>query len=300
MGLNKESRMKLSWIKDIISDLWDYHPFTIRQLYYQLVGRDLIENNSNTYNNVCKLLTKARMQGLLDWDIIIDRTRVYKPNFGFKHIEQFIGYQAENMMEVYRRDLMQNQPYYIEIWVEKDALFTIFQGIANEYTIPLVICKGYSSVTFLNNYYERAVTKDKPLLILYYGDFDPSGLDMLRNYRKKLTIDFGLDVYVDMGALKYEHIQQYNFPINPNAIKPKDKKSKAFIQKYGNVSVELDAMDPLVLQGILKMDLAKYIDLEEYQKQCSKHWDDKIQLAKNKDDVIKYLIELFKNSDHSN
>ena len=239
------------------------------------------------------------MEGLLDWDVVEDRTRVFNENDGFTNTRHFIQNECDIILKGYRRDLMQNQPCYIEIWIEKDALSTIFQKIAKQYTIPLMVCKGYSSVTFLNDYYERAIQKNQPLLILYYGDFDPSGQDMPRYYRKHLS-EKGLDVKVEMGSLNYNQIMQYNLPNNPDALKTNDTRSPGFIDKYGHISVELDAMKPGDLQSILLNDIERWINQDEYQLQVEMQANDLLELNEKRNDVVKYLIELFKNSDHSN
>ena len=52
-----------------------HHPMTVRQVYYQLVSRQIVENNRNRYQAVSDALVKARKQGLIDWEWIEDRLR---------------------------------------------------------------------------------------------------------------------------------------------------------------------------------------------------------------------------------
>ena len=291
MGLSKKSLEKLEWVYQVVNEFQAYLPLTVRQIYYQLVGKDLIENNQNSYKRTCELIKNARMEGLLDWDVVEDRTRVFNENDGFTNTRHFIQNECEIILKGYRRDLMQNQPYYIEIWIEKDALSTIFQRIANQYTIPLMICKGYSSVTFLNDYYERAIQRNQPLLILYYGDFDPSGQDMPRHYKEHLS-ERGLDVMVEMGSLNYNQIMHYKLPNNPDALKMNDKRSKGFIEKYGHISVELDAMKPGDLQSILMNDIQRWINADEYQLQVEMQTNDLLELGEKRKDAVKYLLTI--------
>lgn len=291
MGLSKKSLEKLSWVHQVVDEFREYLPLTVRQIYYQLVGKDLIENNQNSYKRTCELIKNARMEGLLDWNVVEDRTRIFNENNGFDNTRDFIQNECEIVLKGYKRDLMQNQPCYIEIWIEKDALSTIFQRIANQYTIPLMICKGYSSVTFLNNYYKRAINRNQPLVILYYGDFDPSGQDMPRHYREHLS-EKGLDVKVEMGSLNYNQILHFNLPNNPDALKINDKRSKEFIKKHGHISVELDAMKPGDLQSILINDIETWIDSDEYELQVEMEYDDLAELDEKRNDAVKYLLTI--------
>lgn len=128
-------------------------------------------------------------------------------------------------------------------------------------------------------------------MILYYGDFDPSGQDMPRYYRKHLS-EKGLDVKVEMGSLNYNQIMQYNLPNNPDALKTNDTRSPGFIDKYGHISVELDAMKPGDLQSILLNDIQRWINQDEYQIQVEMQTNDLLELGEKRKDAVKYLLTI--------
>ena len=125
MALSRKSLEKLDWVQEIVREYKEYIPLTVRQIYYQLVGRDLIENNINSYKRVCELLSNARLEGLLNWNVIEDRTREFYNNSGFDNSKQFINQESRMFLNGYQRNLMQSQPDYYEIWIEKDALSSI-------------------------------------------------------------------------------------------------------------------------------------------------------------------------------
>ena len=51
------------------------YSLTLRQVYYQMVARDIIPNNMRSYKNLGNLINDARLAGLIDWLAIEDRTR---------------------------------------------------------------------------------------------------------------------------------------------------------------------------------------------------------------------------------
>ena len=143
---------KLNKVKVILEELQEYKPLTLRQIYYQLVGKDYIENNKSQYTMLSGLLKWARIDGYISWDDIEDRVRVLHSGAGWSDNEQFIKDELNNFLAGYRRDLMQTQDKYIEVWIEKDALSSIFKRVTLPYCISTVVCRGFSSVSFLNNF----------------------------------------------------------------------------------------------------------------------------------------------------
>jgi hypothetical protein len=96
----------------------EYHPMTVRQIYYQLVSRQVIENNRGQYQAVSNALVIARQDGLIPWEYIEDRLR--KP----RHVSMWSDLNdfANTILHAYRRDVWISQPNYLEVWLEKDAL----------------------------------------------------------------------------------------------------------------------------------------------------------------------------------
>lgn len=240
--------------KDILSE---GHPMTVRQVYYQLVSRQVIKNNRGQYQAVSNALVSARREGVIPWEWIEDRLR--RP----RHVSMWSGLPsfAETCRRSYRRDVWESQENYLEVWLEKDALSGIFEDVLNPYGVTLNVGRGYDGWDSIHNaagrYADRAVT------VLYFGDFDPSGEDMVRSLIKRLE-DQGAEPEVIKCALTREDIRRYNLP--PDFAKKTDTRTPAFIVKHGDISVELDALPPGVLRDRLEKEVSKRMDLKALKK----------------------------------
>ena len=121
---------RLEQVRTIINDLSEYWPLTLRQVFYQLVGQGICLNNRSQYQGLSQLLTQARIIGEIEWDCIEDRARRHIDLTGYIDGPKFIESEAENVLNNYTRNLQQTQENYIEIFVEKDALATLFRKVA--------------------------------------------------------------------------------------------------------------------------------------------------------------------------
>lgn len=104
------------------------YSLTLRQVYYQMVARDIIPNNMRSYKNLGNLINDARLAGLIDWLAIEDRTRNLRGNSHWTEPGKVI----ESAAYSYRRDHWEGQPNYVEVWVEKDALIGIVGQICGK------------------------------------------------------------------------------------------------------------------------------------------------------------------------
>lgn len=233
---------------------------TLRQLYYQLVSRNILQNKTKEYSKLSSLLTKARYAGEIDWRSIEDRLRIPRKPVTFENIEELI----ENAVIWYKLDRWSNQECYVEVWTEKDALSSIIAPITDKWQILLSVNRGYASASSMHESSERFLKKDtKENLILYLGDHDPSGLDMVRDINERLY-EFGVNVKVHPIALTRNQIEKYNPP--PNPAKISDPRAKWYLENFGNKSWEVDALRPEVLEELIETNILKYLDVEKYNK----------------------------------
>lgn len=300
--MEASSRRPLSWtdrnidklkkVRSILDELHEFKPLTLRQIYYQLVGKQYIGNTKSEYTSLSKLLKQARLDNLIAWDDMEDRVRAYYDLTGWGDSNNYIQQSLKSFLNTYRRDLMQTQDVYIEIWIEKDALSSVFTKVAEKYTIPVVSCRGFSSVTFLNNYKSRLRNKlDKRHIILYFGDFDPSGMEMMNSMEITLRDELNMNnVELKRIALLPSDISVYRLPNKPEALKVTDTRSKKFVQKYGYVAVELDALSPSILQNIIERSIQAEIDLGLLNNELKKEENECYKLDRIKDNV-RILIE---------
>lgn len=162
----------LRLIKQINTIIEEYqlqgYELTLRQVYYQLVARDIIPNNERSYKNTGALINDARLAGLIDWDAIVDRTRNIREN---SHWTSPAGI-LESALYSYRVDIREDQDNYIEVWVEKDALISIVEGMAKKLDIPCFSCRGYVSQSEMYSAAQRIIGRHdyQNCYILHLGD----------------------------------------------------------------------------------------------------------------------------------
>lgn len=234
------------------------YDLTLRQLYYQLVARDLIPNKSTEYDKLGDVVSNGRLAGLIDWEAIVDRTRSVRGTPHKDNPEQAISIAAHG----YRRDKWTDQPNRVEIWVEKEALAGIFSRVAAKNDIDYFSCRGYASQTAMYDAAKRfQYYRDmgQETIILHFGDHDPSGMDMTRDIRERIEM-FLLDEGIEVNrlALNMDQVRKYNPP--PNPAKESDSRSGQYVKLYGSSSWELDALDPETLAGLVDDAIGDFRD----------------------------------------
>lgn len=157
---------------------------TLRQLYYQLVSRDVIPNQQKEYAKLSRLLKEGRMAGIVDWGAIEDRLRVAEKPSAWDHPSDIIN----ACVAQYEKPRMKGQENYLEVWVEKDALSGVLSRVTEKYHVPILVNRGYSSASAIYDSYKRfrlAMEAGQIVTILYVGDYDPSGIDMIRDVKDR-------------------------------------------------------------------------------------------------------------------
>ena len=272
---------------------------TNRQLYYQLVSDGNMPNSEATYKRICTFLTDARYGGRIDWEAIEDRGRQPHIPLEFASIKERIDLAVRN----FRLERWSDQDCYVELYSEKQAMESVLQPVADKFHITFGANKGYSSASTMYDLAQRIKDKindGKRCIVLYFGDHDPSGLDMVRDIRDRIgefltggdnpiQVDEEIEDFFEVKplALNMSQIKKYNPP--PNPAKITDPRAKWYIQKYGEKSWELDALKPNVLiklaeDGVLEvLDVGKYnawIKLENKQKKALQEFGNKLEVKK--------------------
>lgn len=241
----------------IVAVLREAHPMTVRQAYYQLVAKQIIENSRASYQKISNLLVELRKSGDVPWEWIEDRLRRPRKVAQWGSLADFV----EKVKASYRRDVWATQPYYVECWLEKDALSGIFESVLHPFGVTLNVGRGFDGWTSIHDAAER-YGDGKGVVVLYWGDFDPSGEDMVRSLRERLAW-FPSTPDIVKCALTADDIVRYNLP--PDAAKRTDSRSAAFIAEHGDVSVELDALPLEVLRARINAEVSRYIDFTALQ-----------------------------------
>ena len=276
-NLRVDTRILLDNITQVLDDYKEQgYKLTLRQLYYQLVSSDILENKVQNYAKLSRILTDARLCGFVDWEIIEDRIRIPQRPSQWDSINELVS----AALSQYRKDRHYSQENYVEIWVEKDALSGILEPITRKYHLNLMVNRGYSSITAMWNASQRfqeQIDDNKNCHIIYLGDHDPSGLDMIRDIKDRLAT-FQIDnLNVNQIALTNTQIKKYNPP--PNPAKENDPRAKWYIKQFGHVSWELDALKPQVLTTLLESEIKKLLDLQLYNEIIQQEDREKNQLV---------------------
>ena len=245
---------------------------TLRQLYYQLVARGIIPNYDKEYKKISGLLTDARYCGIADWDAIEDRIRIPYRHSQFENILDLV----ETAKYSYRLDRWEDQEYYVEFFTEKDALSSVLQPICDSWHIYLNVNRGYSSATAYYDVSKRFLEQNgKKCIVLYFGDHDASGLDMIRDIRERLS-EFGCSIDVIPIALTMDQVRKYNPP--PNPAKLTDPRAKWYISNFGRTSWEVDALPPDVMIDLVNSKIKEFVDIEKMNKIKKQEIDDMKEL----------------------
>jgi hypothetical protein len=229
---------------------------TVRQCFYQLVVLQFIENSKQSYRRLVHALAEARTQGVIPWDRIEDRLRRPRRVSMWDEVCDF----ADTVVHAYRRNVWATQPRYLHVWLEKDALSAMFEDELNAYGVTLNVGRGYDSWSSI---YEAAMgfqQIEKPIRILYFGDFDPSGQHMPVSLEERLGL-FGVSPEIEVVAIVKEDIERYHLP--PDFTKRTDPRRSSFVARYGDQAVELDALPADVLRTRLIESVERNLDLEQ-------------------------------------
>lgn len=268
-GLSPRSLSIVEKVKEILNE---YHGarLTLRQIYYRLVASQEIKNSRSSYNSLSSKLAQAREKKLISPEAIEDRNRRIdgeiltweSPQEYTEALRLWTYAKADD----YTRDIWATCNKYVEVWTEKDALSNLLSQAASRYRVPVAVCRGYSSLTFLYEAVMRFSEQayDKEGFILYFGDFDPSGEDMVRDIRDRLQNYFEIwDSPINMPTIKKvsltrDELDKYNLP--PVFTKKSDTRAQKFIKRHGDIAVELDALPPDILINRVEESIKAMID----------------------------------------
>lgn len=266
------------------------YTLTLRQLYYQFVARDLLENRQSNYDRLGKIIDNARKAGLIDWEAIEDRTRFLRRITTYRSVDNFM----KRNVRYYAEDLWRSQETYCEVWVEKDALLGVIERPCLDWRVPYFACRGYPSSSELyeaGKRLSRKVDDGKGVFVFYLGDHDPDGIDMARSNDNWL-MQFGRteDINVVRLALNMEQVEEFSPP--PNPAKESSARFESYYAEFGSESWELDALSPKVIDGIIRDNIERLIDRDEWDKVAAQEKEAENlyrDMSANVTDIKRYL-----------
>ena len=240
----------------IFSMLKEDAPMTCRQVYYRLVSAGLIEKTENEYNNTtCRLLANMRRSGEIPYGWIADNTRWVRKPASYSNLEEMLTVTAK----CYRKSLWMDTGVNVEIWLEKDALSGVLYDVTEEWDVPLMVTRGYPSLSFLHEAGQGLERSGKPAYIYYFGDYDPSGVDIPRVTERELR-KFAPNTEINFEILAVTGEQQIK---ELNLITRPTKKSDMRSKKFTGESVEVDAIPSKILRKMADQVISNHIPMEE-------------------------------------
>jgi hypothetical protein len=253
----RRTKVEITRIRNAILDiLQNDNPQTVRQIFYALTVRGVIKKAEIEYHRtVIRLLTEMREAGQIPFEWIADNTRWMRKPPTFTGLESCLS----NTSKFYRRDLWAAMPVYVEVWCEKDALAGVLLEETKVYDVPLMIARGYASLTFLHSAAMAIRAQGKPAYIYHFGDLDPSGVDAARDIESKLRrYAPEAEIYFERPAVTRTQVEEWNLPTRPT--KQTDTRAK----KFGSAtSVELDAIPAHQLRELVREVIERHVDQEQ-------------------------------------
>jgi hypothetical protein len=234
-------------LDDIVSKM---EPMTVRQVFYQATVRGLVEKSEAGYAKVQTDLVHMRRYGDLPYSWLADNTRWQRKPKTFDNIKDAL----EETARTYRRSLWAEADVYVEIWLEKDALSGVVFPVTSRYDVPLMVARGYASLSFLHSAAEYISQLKVPAYIYHLGDFDPSGVnagEKIEETLRELAPD--AQIHFQRIAVNEYQIRSMNLPTRPT------KKSDTRSKKFGDISVELDAIEPGMLRHLVRHAIERHL-----------------------------------------
>lgn len=229
-------------------------PMAVRQCFYQATVRGLIEKTENGYETVQNDTVVLRRVRILPYDSIADNTRRQRKPMTHTSIAAALAATAEH----YRKALWTRAECYCEVWLERDALTGVVYPVTNLYDVPLMVARGYPSLSFLHSAASAIAALDRPTCLYHCGDFDPSGVDAARNIARTLgELAPDAQIYFERLAVTEDQIVEMRLPSRPT----KSMHSRA--KRFGDISVELDAIPPDWLRWIVREAIERHLSPDE-------------------------------------
>ncbi len=230
-------------------------PATVRQVFYQASVHGLVEKTEGGYAKVQTDLVWMRRAGFIPYDWLADSTRWMRKPRSHSSIAEAL----EETARLYRKNLWHSAGSYVEIWLEKDALAGVLAPITYQFDVPLMVARGYASLSFLHGAAENISEQGKPAYIYHLGDFDPSGVDAGRKIEATLReMAPNAEINFERLAVVPWQIAEWNLPGRPTKLT--DTRAKAF---GDHDSVELDSIPPDVLRNLVSDAISRHLPASE-------------------------------------
>jgi len=243
------------------------HPASVRAVCYQLFNAKLIPDmGKNSTGRVSRQLTWARENGDVPWHWIVDETREIERRATWDNPQAVLEQAARR----YRRDWWEQQEHRVLVASEKATVAGTVRPVTRDYAVGFVALHGYGSASLVHDIADMSTEDERPLILLYVGDWDPSGMHMSEVDLPDRIERYDGDVEVRRIALTRQDTANLGTTVSFSAHeKARDARYGWFVRRYGDRCWELDALDPNILRDRVETAIHQYIDWEEWRR-CQK------------------------------
>ena len=169
---------------------------------------------------VYRALKVAREDGTIPWHWIVDETRDLERVITWRDGAEF----AQGFF--YRRDLWQTQSTTVEVWSEKGTVRGVLWPVLARLGVGFRVMHGFSSATCIYDVCNNG-NDERPLVALYIGDWDPSGMCMSEDDLPKRIAEYGGE-HIEFRRIALTAEQTGTLPSFPADSKTRDVRHKWF------------------------------------------------------------------------
>jgi len=227
---------------------------TVRQVFYQLVTKGVVDKTEAGYSKVQTQLLKMRQEGLVPHKLVSDSSRRYYQLTSYNSLPEAV----DSWLHYYRLNVWKEIDAHVEIWLEKEALTGVFQEVTFEYDVPLYVTKGFTSDSFAYNASQQIKEIGKPTYIYIFSDYDPSGVLLSDTIEKKIK-SFGINPSFERVALSKQQVEEFDLPTRAT-------KKSTHLKSFKDESTELDALHPATLKEIIRDCIYRHISAQDIEK----------------------------------
>ena len=269
----KKKRSTKAWLNRLKERMeriaFAFNPLSVRNLFYQLTADDgtgvFIDKTEPDYDRVIRLKKQLCQARIIPWGFFADSSRVAYANDGYEGLDDpdFIN----RMQSEYRRNYWSTTDIYPQLWVESRSLTPTLAGTARQLGVSLYPSGGMPSDTFVNEAAVDAIlTGREEVLVVFVGDYDPSGFQIAESVEAMLTEHLGYaaeDYKVEAPELTFERVAITEQQVIDYALPTKPVKATQSRKKYDiSQTVEAEAMRPDVLREIVADAFEPMMDRE--------------------------------------
>ena len=291
----------LNAVRRVVADLEEFWPLSVRQGHYNLLNapplihagkpKSAYRNDAKSYKSLIALLTQARLEGDVPFAAVGDETRPVTNWPVFPAAAPFVRRELDQFLKNYWRDLLKSQPNFVVLVGEKLTVESIIRPVAMDYTVPVVIGRGYSSLPPRYEIAQRFRKSGKDRLVLVVvSDHDPEGEDIPHSLATSMRDDFGI-AKVDAVKAGLTRPQVDDLRLTPNTTaKEKSSRRSGFVTKYGEAVFELEAVPPTRLQEFVRTAIEGVLDMDLFLAEQGRERQDARELSAYRERVCRALV----------